>query len=164
MAGKPEGYAVDAQHGRFYTNLEDKDQTIAFDIASHQLVATLAASCGEEGQRGLRFDESAGLLLVACTNKIEALDVGHDGNIVGSIATGDGVDDFDFSPTTRTLYAAASHAATLTVAHVDAHGAMTLITTVPTEQGARNGVVDDAGVAYVPHGSAAELLVCKPRR
>jgi DNA-binding beta-propeller fold protein YncE len=28
--GNPEGYAVDAKRGRFYTNLEDKDRTVAF--------------------------------------------------------------------------------------------------------------------------------------
>lgn len=30
--GNPEGYAVDAKRGRFYTNLEDKDRTVSIDL------------------------------------------------------------------------------------------------------------------------------------
>jgi len=38
--GNPEGYAVDAKRGRFYTNLEDKDRTVAIDLKTHETVAT----------------------------------------------------------------------------------------------------------------------------
>src|ERR1700690_4605854 len=33
--GSPECYAVDAAHGVFYTNLEDKNRTLAIDIKTH---------------------------------------------------------------------------------------------------------------------------------
>src|SRR5262249_55046479 len=46
--GEPEGFAPDAKRGRFYTNLEDKDLTLAIDLASHQTVATWKPACGEE--------------------------------------------------------------------------------------------------------------------
>src|ERR1700688_3211756 len=36
--GAPEGFAVDAMHGRFYTNLEDKDRTLAIDLKTHETV------------------------------------------------------------------------------------------------------------------------------
>src|SRR5262249_27469413 len=51
--GEPEGFAVDAARGRFYTNLEDKDRTLAIDLKSHATVATWKPACGEEGPRGL---------------------------------------------------------------------------------------------------------------
>src|SRR5262249_23645588 len=38
--GNPEGYAVDAKRGRFYTNLEDKDRTVAVDLKTHETLAT----------------------------------------------------------------------------------------------------------------------------
>jgi DNA-binding beta-propeller fold protein YncE len=38
--GNPEGFAVDAKRIRFYTNLEDKDRTLAIDLATHKTVAT----------------------------------------------------------------------------------------------------------------------------
>lgn len=161
--GEPEGFAVDATRHRFYTNLEDKDVTLAIDLTSHQVTDTWHPACGEEGPHGLRLAEPDGLLFVACDAKAEALDVAHGGTITGSIATGDGVDDLDYAAATRTLYVAAQQG-TLTIAAVDAHGAMTLRETVPTKAGARNGVVDARGTVYVADGKTAELLVVAPHR
>jgi DNA-binding beta-propeller fold protein YncE len=157
--GEPEGFAVDGTRGRFYTNLEDKDQTLAIDLASHKTVATWKPSCGEEGPHGLRLSEADGFLFVACSAKAEVMDVGHDGAIVGSIETGDGVDDLDFSAATRTLYVGAAKAGTLTVGTVDAKGAVTSVAVVPTVQGARNGVVDESGKVYLSHSKNSELVV-----
>ena len=81
--GEPEGFAVDTQRHRFYTNLEDKDVTLAIDLASHQTVATWHPNCGEDGPHGLRLAESDGLLFVACSDKAETMDVAHDGAVVG---------------------------------------------------------------------------------
>src|SRR5262249_4058571 len=81
--GEPEGFAVDGSPGRFYTNLEDKDVTLAIDLASRKTVATWKPSCGEEGPHGLRLAEPEGFLFVACSTKAETLDVAHDGAILG---------------------------------------------------------------------------------
>src|SRR5208283_4059888 len=35
LEGDPEGYAVDASRGLFFTNLEDKNKTVVIDVASH---------------------------------------------------------------------------------------------------------------------------------
>ncbi len=161
--GEPEGFAVDNQRGRFYSNLEDKDVTLAIDLASHETVATWHPACGEDGPHGLRLAEADGLLFVACSAKAETLDVAHDGAIVGTIDTGDGVDDLDYSPATRTLYVAAAQAATLSIVGVDAKGALSLVDTVPTKHGGRNGVVDAHGVVYVADGPTSELLIVAPK-
>jgi DNA-binding beta-propeller fold protein YncE len=159
--GEPEGFAVDGVRGRFYTNLEDKDLTLAIDLASHETVATWHPACGEDGPHGLRLDEAAGLLFVACSAKAETLDVAHDGAIVGTIDTGDGVDDLDYVASTRSLYVAAA-TGTLTIAAVDAKGGLTLADKVTTKQGGRNGVVDAHGTVYVADGPTSELLVVAP--
>jgi hypothetical protein len=150
--GDPEGFAVDATRGRFYTNLEDKDQTLAIDLATHKTVATWKPNCGEDGPHGLRLAEPEGLLLIACSTRIEAMDVGHDGATLGSLDTGDGVDDLDYADATHLVYVGAAKAATLTVAQLDAKGKLTLTATVPTKDGARNGVVD----------ADSEILVATP--
>ncbi len=160
--GKPEGYAVDAKRGRFYTNFEDKDQTIAIDIASHKTVSTWSSACGEDGPHGVRLAESEGILFIACSEKIEAMDVGHDGRILSSLPTGDGVDDIDYAPATRSVYAAASKAAVLVIARADDHGLLTAVAKVPTQPGARNAAVDGAGNVYLSHAKAAELIVVSP--
>ena len=40
--GEPEGYAVDAQRALFYTNLEDRDRTLAIDVQEPDADAALA--------------------------------------------------------------------------------------------------------------------------
>jgi len=163
--GRPEGFAVDAVRGRFYTNLEDKDRTLAIDIKSRRTVATWNPKCGEEGPHGLRLDAKAGFLFVACDDHTEVLDAAHDGAVLSSIETGEGVDDLDYAPGNRLLYIGAAKAAKLTVARVDAAGKITLVAQVPTQPGARNGVVTPNGRVYLGHGSmskSSNLLVVAP--
>jgi DNA-binding beta-propeller fold protein YncE len=155
--GQPEGFAVDAPRGRFYTNLEDKDRTLAVDLRTHQTVATWNPSCGEDGPHGLRLDEKAGFLFVACSARAEVLDVGHEGKVLSSVDTGDGVDDLDYAPSTHLLYVAAAKAAQLTVARMDGAGQLTVAARVATRPGARNGVVSKDGTVYLGHSGSAKL-------
>lgn len=161
--GGPEGFAADNTRGRFYTNLEDKDVTLAIDLATRKTVATWKSGCGEAGPRGLRLADAEGVLLVACTAKLESLDL-RDGNVVGSIDTGDGVDDFDYAPGDHRVYVGAARAARLTVAALDAKGGLTVIGTVPTRDGARNGVVTGDGRVYLSHAKGSELVVVGGQR
>jgi DNA-binding beta-propeller fold protein YncE len=163
--GQPEGFAVDAVRGRFYTNLEDKDRTLAIDLRTHETVATWNPACGEDGPKGLRVDEKAGFLFVACDAAAKALDVGHGGAVLSSIETGAGVDDMDYAPGTHLLYVAAAKAAQLTVARVDDAGRLSVVSRVATRPGARNGVVGKDGRVYLAHGSFSklnELVVVEP--
>jgi DNA-binding beta-propeller fold protein YncE len=160
--GEPEGFAPDNARGRFYTNLEDKDLTLAIDLATHSTVATWKPECGEEGPHGLRLVEPEGWLLVACSARIESLDVAHDGARLGSVDTGDGVDDLDYSATTHAAYVGAAKAGQLTVAALDAKGALTATSRVPTKEGARNGVVARDGHVYLANSRGSELVVVGP--
>jgi DNA-binding beta-propeller fold protein YncE len=163
--GNPEGFAVDAKRHRFYTNLEDKDSTLAIDLESRKTVATWKSSCGADGPRGLRVDASAGHLFVACSARVEVLDAAHDGAVLSSIDTGDGVDDIDYWPATHLLYAGAAKAGQLTIARDDAHGKLTAVATVKTVVGARNPAVTDKGAVYLAHsalGGLSDLVVVEP--
>jgi YVTN family beta-propeller protein len=162
--GNPEGFAVDNTRGRFYTNLEDKDQTLAIDLVSHSIVATWNPGCGEAGPRGLRLAEPQGFLLVACTTKTETLDAGHDGAILGSIDTGDGVDDLDYIAANHTVYIGAGKDAKLTIAALDPKGALTPVLVVPTRPGARNPAAASDGSVYLPNSQAGELVVVAPSK
>jgi DNA-binding beta-propeller fold protein YncE len=163
--GRPEGYAVDAKRGRFYMNYEDKDLTTAIDLKTHKTVAKWQSSCGEDGPHGLSVDQNHGYLFVACSTRAEVLDAGHNGEMLSSINTGDGVDDLNYSPATHMLYVGAAKDARLTVARVDATGKLSLVTVVPTHEGARNGVVTKEGTVYLAHsqlGQLAGLVVVSP--
>jgi DNA-binding beta-propeller fold protein YncE len=163
--GNPEGFAVDTKHGRFYTNLEDKDRSLAIDLKSHETVATWNPNCGSEGPHGLRVDDKSGFLFVACSARAEVLDAAHDGKVLSSIDTGDGVDDIDYSQSLHRLYVGAARAGQLTVARVGADGKLTEVAKVATHIGARNGVVTRSGVVYLAHSGTelSDLFVVTPK-
>lgn len=165
--GQPEGFAVDGVRGRFYTNLEDKDRTLAIDLHTHETVAAWNPSCGEDGPRGLRLDDKAGLLFVACSARVEVLDAGHEGKVLSSIDTGEGVDDLDYAQDTHLLYVGAAKAGQLTVARVDDRGRLSVAARIATRPGARNGVVGRDGRVYLAHASSSQrndLIVVEPGR
>lgn len=159
LEGDPEGYASDASHGLFFTNLEDKNKTVAIDIATHKPKATWTPDCGSDGPRGIAAESAHGYVFVACTDHIDVLDGAHDGAQVGKIDTGAGVDNIDWLEGPRLLYAAAGKAATVTIAKIDDKGAATVAAAGPSTEGARNGVADTAGNAYVADPVNARLLV-----
>jgi DNA-binding beta-propeller fold protein YncE len=155
--GNPEGYAVDTQRGRFYTNLEDKDRTLAIDLKTQKTIATWNPSCGKEGPHGLAVDAKAGHLFVACSTLAEVLDAGRDGAILSMVDTGDGVDDINYALATHMLYVGAARAGKLTIAHADDNGRLAIVAQVPTLEGARNGIVSKNGTVYLAHSRLTKL-------
>ncbi len=158
LEGAPEGYSIDAGRGLFFTNLEDKNQTVVIDLAKHTPVATWNLDCGSDGPRGVASD-ARGLVYVACTDRVLVLDGLHGGAKLAIVDTGAGVDNIDVLEPRHLLFAAAGKAARLTVAQVGDHGEVTPFALGATVEGARNGVVDDSGKAYVADPMNARLLV-----
>jgi len=160
--GEPEGYAVDNARGTFFTNLEDKDRTLAIDVRSRKTVKTWLPQCGEDGPKGLALEAGNDFLVVACSDHVEVLDAGHDGQILSKLDTGAGVDNIDYVASRRELFAAASAAARLTIARLDAQGHLTAAASVDTAKGARNAVATEAGVAYLTDSPEGKVLVVRP--
>ena len=167
LAGKvavagPEGYAVDEARGLFYTNQEEKDVTLVFDVKTRTVVASWPAGCGKEGPRGLALDTERRHLFVACaTGKVRALDASRDGALLGELQAGDGLDNIDYLQARHLLYAAGGRAGTLTVAEVAASGAFQPAWVTKTADGGRVVVVDSAGTAYVADSKGGRLVVVR---
>jgi DNA-binding beta-propeller fold protein YncE len=163
LPGKPEGYAVDSARGWFFTNLEDKDKTVVIDVKSRKVMKTWNAGCGSDGPRGLAYDQTRRFLFVACTDKVEVLDAGHDGAVLAQLDTGAGVDNIDYLETKQNLFVAAGKAARLTVAHVGAGGKLVTLGTAPTAEGARVVVVARDGTAVVADPMHGRVLMISPQ-
>ena len=167
LAGKlsvegPEGYAVDAARGIFYTNLEDLDRTVAVDVKTRKILATWNPACGKEGPRGLALDVQRRHLFVACAaGVVKTLDASKDGAVLGEVQTGVGLDNIDYLPSKHLVYAVA-RAGTLTVAGDDAKGKLARVTSADTAEGTRVVVVDAAGGAYVADAKGGRVIVIKP--
>jgi DNA-binding beta-propeller fold protein YncE len=151
-----EGYAVDNERGLFYTNIEDAGKTVAINVHSHKVVSQW--NPGSSDLQGLALDAARRFLFVACGDHVVTLDVGHDGKIMDSITTGPGLDNIDYSADANRLYAAASEAASLTIADVDDHGKFHLKATVPTVKGARGVVAGKDEAAYLIDPAEGRIL------
>jgi DNA-binding beta-propeller fold protein YncE len=160
--GDPEGLAVDAARGLFYTNVEDKDRTLEIDARTRKVVASWPAGCGAAGPRGLALDEARRLLFVACTDGAVARDLARAGKEVGRLKTTGGVDNIDCAAKRGLLFIASGLGATLTVARVSGTGALSAVTSIPTAQGARCVVVAPDGTAFVADSAGGRLMVVKP--
>lgn len=162
LEGEPEGYAVDDARGIFYTNLEDKDRTLAIDFKARKVLSTWNPQCGEDGPKGLALDHGRSFLLVACPEHVIALDVAHEGKLLSKIDTGDGVDNIDYLEPRHELYVGAGTAAKLTVVGLDASGALSSVAVIPTSKGARNAVVDANGYTYLTDAAGGRILAIPP--
>jgi DNA-binding beta-propeller fold protein YncE len=164
MPGSVEGAAVDTDHGLFYTNLEDKNQTLAVDIRSHAIHATWSPGCSD-APHGVAVDATRRFAIVACSDGVRILDASHDGTaLLGRLDTGDGVDDIYYDASKQLVYVAASKARRLTVAHLGDNGQATVVATGATAERARNAVADNDGSVYVPDAGSARLLIFSPPR
>ena len=162
LGGSAEGYAVDETRGIFYTNLEEAGLTVAIDARRREVLAKWRSGCDEP--HGLAIDRKRGFLFVACSARVVALDVRHDGKVLGSIDAGAGVDNIDYSEECGALYAAAADAGTLTIAAVDAQGLPKLIATVPTSKSTRSVVVGKAGTGYLIDPLGGTILKVTPKK
>jgi hypothetical protein len=78
--------------------------------------------------------------------------------VLDSITTGPGLDNIDYSPDRKLLYAAASQAPSLTIAEVDDQGKFHLKATVPTVKGARGVVAGKGETAYLINPVEGRIL------
>jgi hypothetical protein len=160
LPGSAEGYAVDNLHGHFYTNLEETGQTVAIDVRKRAVLSTWK-SCDDPS--GVAVDSKRGFVFVACVDHVIVLDAGHDGRVTGSIPTGAGVDNIDYSDETGLLYVAAAEAAQLTIARVDDGGVPSPMAVVKTRNGARSVVAGPSGTAYLIDPLGGRMLKVEPK-
>src|SRR5207248_1393 len=151
-----EGYAVDNQRGLLYTNIEERGKTVAIDVRSHKIVAEW--NPGSSDLQGLALDSMRRFLFIACWDHDVSIDAGHDGKVLDSITTGHGLNNIDYSADAKLLYAAASQAATLTIAEVGDDGKFHLKATVPTAKGARGVVAGKGDTAYLIDPAEGRIL------
>src|SRR5437764_5587024 len=142
-----EGYAVDNRRGLFYTNVEEIGTTVALNVRTHKIVSKW--NVGSSDLQGLALDAERGFLFVACGDHVVSVDAAQDGKILDSLQTGAGLDNIDYSPARKILYAAASQTATLSIAEVGDAGKFHLKATVPTVKGARGVVAGSGETAYL---------------
>ena len=161
VGGQPEGFAVDDRRGIFYTNLEDKDVTLAIDVRGRKIKSESQPKCGEAGPRGIAIDDGREQLFVACTDKVSVLST-KTGALLAQAETGAGVDNPDYLLSRHLLYIASGKTATLSVFAVAANGSLEKVAAAETAPGCRVVAVDAKGTAFLPDSAGGRLMVVKP--
>jgi 6-phosphogluconolactonase (cycloisomerase 2 family) len=157
IKGGPESLVIDNQRKRAFTHLWD-GSTVAIDLQTRKLVATWPNHC--KGSRGIALDAARGLLFVGCDEgRATALDVAHDGKLVGSAATGKGVDIIAYDAARAHLYVPGGDSATLTILGVKPSGALAALGSVAVATDSHCVAADDRGHAYVCDPKRGALLV-----
>jgi hypothetical protein len=155
--GGPESLVVDATRGKAYAHLW-KGRTIAIDLKSRAVTDTWPNGC--DGSRGIALDEPRGWLFAGCSEgKAVVLDVAHGGKQLSSATSGSGVDIIDYSPSLGHLYLPGAKSATMAILGVSDKGELSVLSTVPTTQGAHCAVADAGGHVFVCDPSHGQLLV-----
>ncbi|MGO8970740.1 MAG: YncE family protein [Myxococcaceae bacterium] len=162
LPGEPEGYAVDAARGRFYTNLRDRNQTLVLDVHKRATAAHWPTTCSAEGPRGMTLDATGDVLVVACTDRLLSFAVNPVPTLLGRLETGAGLDNIDLAPKLGTVFAAAGKAELLTRAELLGGGALSATGQAHTASGVQGVVVSAAGKAFAADSAAGQLWVAGP--
>ncbi len=140
LPGKPEFAAADPKAGRVYNNIEDKNELVAIDTRTHQVVNTWPIAPGEEAS-GMAIDLAHHRLFIGCHNKLMEMIDSTNGKVVATVPIGEGVDANAFDPGTQYAFSSCGDG-TVTIAHEDTPEKLTVVQTLKTERGARTMTLD----------------------
>ena len=128
LPGKPEFAVFDEKAGRIYNNIEDTNQLVAIDPATHAVVATWPIAPGEEAS-GLALDPATHRLFVGCSNNLMLMVDATNGKVLASVPIGPGVDANAFDPGTGLAFASSGDG-TLTVARPEGKDKLAVVQTL----------------------------------
>ena len=143
----PEGAASDG-NGHLYVNNEGTSTMEVIDSKSMKVVASWPLEpC--EGPTGIAYDKASSRIFSGCSNTSVVVDPAT-GNVVASIANGNGVDGLAWDPAEKLLYIPAGRDGNVTVVHQDSPDDYSSVATVPTMRGTKTIAVDPVKhVAYL---------------
>ncbi len=141
VGGKPEFAQADPVAGRVYVNIEDKNEVIAIETKTHQIVNHWPLAPGEEAT-GLDIDLAHHRLIIGCSNEKMIVMDSTTGKVVASIDAGKGIDATAFDPGTQLAFASAGGSGTVTIAREDSPDKFTVVQTLTTERSARTMTLD----------------------
>jgi DNA-binding beta-propeller fold protein YncE len=139
LGGKPE-FGVSAGDGKLYVNIEDRAEIVEIDAAAQRVTRRWSlAPCTEP--TGLAIDRAHHRLFSGCHNRVMAISDATTGRVIATVPIGGGVDGNGFDPGTGLAFSSDGEG-TLTVVHEDTPTQYRVVSTVPTQRGARTMALD----------------------
>ncbi len=148
LGGKLEFAAADSTH--VYVNVENTGELAVVDSRSWKPDQRWKLP-GCEEPSGLALDEKSNHLFTVCGNKKMMVVDTTTGQIVSTLATGEGTDGAAFDAELGHALASNGGDGTLTVVKADKHGKYSVVENVPTQRGARTiGIDPQSHRVYLP--------------
>jgi YVTN family beta-propeller protein len=140
LPGKPE-FAVSDDSGHVYVNIEDKSELVQLDTATDKVLHTWAlAPC--ESPSGLAIDTKHHRLFSVCDNQKMAIVDANNGQLVATVAIGDGPDAVVFDNAASMIYSSNGESGTITAVHENDPDHYSVSATIPTQTSARTLALD----------------------
>jgi DNA-binding beta-propeller fold protein YncE len=140
LPGKPEFAQLDRKAGRIYNNIEDKNEVVVINTATHAVEATWPIAPGE-GASGMAIDLTTHRLFLGAERLMVVMD-STSGKVVTTVPIGPGVDANSFDPETKLAFASCGGDGTVTIAHEDSPDKLTVVQVLQTARGARTMTLD----------------------
>jgi DNA-binding beta-propeller fold protein YncE len=141
LPGKPEFAVYDPGAKRIYNNIEDQNEIVAIDPTAHEVVATWPIAPGEAAS-GLAIDLEHHRLFAVCENGLMVMVNSQTGEVVDTVAIGEGPDAARFDPATQLAFSSNGGDGTVTIAHEDSPSRLTVVQTLQTARSARTMTLD----------------------
>ncbi|MFZ0293559.1 MAG: YncE family protein [Candidatus Sulfotelmatobacter sp.] len=147
LPGKPEFPQADGK-GSVFDNIEDKNEIVKLDAASHKVVAVWPLT-GCESPSGMAIDRNKHRLFSVCDGGKMAVVDYESGKVLGLAAIGDSPDAAGFDPKHGLAFSSNGGDGALTIVNAEKPG-FPVLQTVQTEKGARTMTLDtETGRIYL---------------
>jgi len=140
LPGKPEVATADSKAERVYCNIEDKNEVVAIDSKTHQVVDTWPITPGEAAS-GMAIDLTHHRLFLGCSNKLMVMVDSTNGKVLATVPIDLKVDGNAFDPGTQLAFSSNGEG-TVTIAHEDSPEKLTVVQTLATEPRAKTMALD----------------------
>jgi DNA-binding beta-propeller fold protein YncE len=149
LGGGLEFAAADGK-GHVFVAIEDQNQMAVVDTKAHTMVGHYALP-GCTGPGGVAYAANAGVLIVACGNKVAKVLNAADGADLGTLTIGAGPDAVLYDPARKLAFIPCGRDGVLEVIAVKGPKDVAIVQTTTTQVGARTGAVDPTtGAIYLP--------------
>jgi len=148
VGGKPET-AVSDGNGKLFVNIEDKNEIVAIDLASHSVTNHWPLN-GAEGPTGLVYDKSTKRLFAGCDNWLVVMNA-ENGTVINKLPIGEGCDGVAFDSKNKIVYTSNGRSGTITAIKENAADNYVVVGNYTTKRGARTITIDETtGRLFLP--------------
>jgi len=140
LGGKPEAASSDGA-GTIFTNVENKNELVAFDAKTLAVKAHYPLT-GCDSPSGQAMDVAHSRIFAVCDGGVMTVSDAKSGKVVTTVKIGDGPDAARFDAATGLIFSSNGGSGTMTVVHEDSPDKYTVLDNVETAKGARTMELD----------------------